>query len=199
MRINARKSPKITLESNRTFKLYSFDPLDLTPDNRKLNMKEKKPFTKFLFAMFFAFISFLWAMNLYAQTESQFEVKITDPDHDGAEVAREMDVKGTTIIPSGNYLWVLIHRTKGFRRVWWPQGEAEIDLQTNTWELTVTFGQSRDIGYELKIAAITVNKQEHKRLQDYYDNAMITGDWRPIKMPPTTSAPQIRTVKKVAQ
>lgn len=146
----------------------------------------------FLVLLFFSFL--VQGIPLYP--ESQIKVEITHPERNGIEVGREMDVKGTAVIPPGNYLWILVHRTKGFKRVWWPQNEAEIDPETNKWEVHVVFGMRRDIGYDFEIAAIVVNEKEHKKLQDYWEKAMQSADWRPILMPPTVTAPTIRSVRK---
>lgn len=128
--------------------------------------------------------------------ESQIKVAITVPERDGIEVRKEMDVKGTASIPSGNYLWILVHRIKGFKRVWWPQNEADIDTVSKKWEVHVVFGGPQDVGYDFEIAAIVVNEQEHLQLLDYWQKAMKSGDWRPILMPPTVTAPTKRRVKK---
>jgi hypothetical protein len=138
----------------------------------------------------------LLAQGISLFPESPIKVEITTPERDGIEVGREMDVKGTAVIPLGNYLWILVHRTKGFKRVWWPQNEAEIDPVTKKWEVHVMFGMPRDIGYEFEIAAIVVNEEEHRKLQDYWEKAMQSADWRPILMPLTVTAPTIKSVRK---
>lgn len=130
---------------------------------------------------------------------AEAEIKITNPPADNFEVGMEMNVKGTANnIPAGNYVWVLVHRIKGFKTVWWPQGEAEVDPKTKTWEVGVHFGNEKDIGNDFDIAVITVNETEHHRLEDYRKKAMESGNWRPIPMSETTTAPVIRKVKKVS-
>ena len=146
----------------------------------------------FIVSLFFSFL----AQGIPLFPGSQIKVEITDPERDGIEVGREMDVKGRAIIPPGKYLWILVHRTKGFKRVWWPQGEAEIDPVSKKWEAHVVFGMPRDIGYDFEIAAIVVNEKEHLKLQDYWEKAMQSADWKPILMPPTVTTPTIRSVKK---
>jgi len=153
-------------------------------------------FTNPLIVAMIISVTLLFLGNQYVQAQ-QFVVEITNPARDGVNVGRAVLVTGKAKIPSGNHLWVLAHRTKGFKTVWWPQGEGEIDPTTHTWEVTVNLGGPQDIGYEFEFAVIVVNEQEHYRLQAYWNNAMATGDWRPIPMPPTTSAPVVRTVKKV--
>jgi hypothetical protein len=129
---------------------------------------------------------------------TQIQVKITIPERDGIQVGKEMTVEGTASIPRGTYLWVLVHRIKGFKYDWWPQNEAEIDPVTKKWSVDVVFGGPQDIGYDFGIAAIVVDQKEHLKLMNYRGNAMRTGDYRPIGMPPTQVAPVIRTVKKVS-
>ena len=111
---------------------------------------------------------------------SEFRIDILKPSQDDFEVGIGADVAGTAYIPDNDYLWVLLHRTKGFKKVWWPQGEAEIDPKTKAWELHVNFGQPQDIGYEFEIAVITVNKEEHEQLEKYWFQAMKSGDWRSL-------------------
>ena len=109
-----------------------------------------------------------------------------------------MLVQGTATLVPGDYLWVLAHRVEGFKDLWWPQGEGEVDPIKNTWRVHVTFGQSRDIGYEFEIAAVTVREREHRQLHDHISRAMQSGDWRPLRLPETTSPPIVRLVKKVS-
>ena len=149
---------------------------------------------KVLSIVFLLVLSLGFGVSAYA--EPTIKVKITDPGLDGAKVGKETLVKGTAIIPSGNYLWVLVHRTKGFKRVWWPQNQADIDPETKKWEVNVVFGGPQDIKYEFEIAAIVVNGTEHSKLQDYWNKAMSSGHWPPIPMPPTVTAPVYRNVKK---
>src|SRR5713101_5815241 len=81
----------------------------------------------------------LWGAILQSQTNKQFSVAITDPARNGVEVGREMVVKGTASIPSGNYLWVLLHRTEGYKTVWYPQEQGEIDAKTKRWSARAVF------------------------------------------------------------
>jgi hypothetical protein len=126
-----------------------------------------------------------------------YVVKITDPERDGLERGRGMNVKGTASIPSGDHLWVLAHRID-FEGVWVPQGEGKIDPRSHEWQVSVTFGETQDIGWDFEIAVVTVKEDQHILLQNYRRKAMMEGTWRPIEMPPTTSAPQIRKVKKIS-
>ena len=148
---------------------------------------------KVLSILFLLVFSPGFGIPLFPETQ----VEITVPERDGMQVGKDMDVKGTASIPSGNYLWVLAHRVKGFKKVWWPQNEAEIDPLTKKWEVFVVFGGPQDIGYDFEIAVIVVNEKEHLKLQDYRNKAMASGHWPPIPMPPTVVAPEIRKVKKV--
>jgi hypothetical protein len=148
----------------------------------------------FIVSLFFS----LPVQGIPLSPESQIKVEIIHPERDGVEVGKEMDVKGTAVIPPGNYPWILVHRTKGFKRVWWPQNEAEIDPNTKKWEVHVVFGMQRDTGYDFEIAAIVVNEKEHLNLQNYWEKAMQSADWKPILMPPTVTAPTLRSVRKTS-
>lgn len=131
------------------------------------------------------------SFNLFGQQEN-YNVQILVPERDGIHVGESLDVTGRAIIPKGEFLWVLVHRTRGYQYVWYPQSEALIDPVTREWEATVTFGQPPDIGYDFEIVAIVVNDMEHRKLVDYFKKAMTSGDWRPIEMPPTQTAPVYR-------
>ena len=148
-------------------------------------------------SMVFLFV-FSLGFGISAYGQPSMKVEITTPEKDYLKVEKEMDVKGTATIPSGSYLWVLVHRVKGFKGLWWPQGEAEINPLTKKWEAHVVFGGPQDIGFEFEIAAIVVNETEHAKLQDYWTKAMSSGNWPPIPMPPTVPgfAPVIRKVNK---
>ncbi len=147
-------------------------------------------------AVVFLLVFFLgFEVSLFPETK--IKVEITVPERDGIKVGRGMTVKGTASIPGGNYLWVLAHRMPGFEDVWWPQNEGKVDSETKKWSVYVVFGQPQDVGYDFEIAAIVVNEKEHVRLKNYRENAMRTGDWRPIPMPQTVVAPVFRTVRKV--
>ena len=131
-------------------------------------------------------------------TAQSRELRVLQPMRDDVEVGQTMEVQGRAAVPPGEFVWVLVHRIIGFRQVWWPQGEGEIDPANSVWEVSVTFGGPQDVGYDFEIAAIVVNQSQHNRLQEYWLNAMETGDWRPMRMPPTTATPVIRRVKKVS-
>jgi hypothetical protein len=136
--------------------------------------------------------------NYSAEPKQECDVRISDPDRDGREVGRGALVKGTASVPGGNHLWVLVRATPGYEEVWWPQNEGKTDPRSGQWEVYVTFGERRDIGHDFEIAAIVVNEREHAVLKDWRKNAMRTGEYRPIEMPPTTCAPIIRRVRKVS-
>ncbi|MGD8780037.1 MAG: hypothetical protein PVH88_13865 [Ignavibacteria bacterium] len=144
------------------------------------------------------FISILLLSTLMIAQENARDIQIIDPARDGIEVNHSYEIKGKAEIESGTYLWALVHRIKGFKTVWWPQGECEINPETKEWEITVTFGNEVDVGYEFEIAVINIEEKEHNKLEEYWTKAMETGRWNPIKMPPTIGAPQIRKVKKVS-
>jgi hypothetical protein len=127
----------------------------------------------------------------------QSTVTVTVP-RNGQEAGIELTAAGTAHLATGEHVWILVHRTVGFREVWWPQGEGVLEPGTSAWNVVVTFGEAADIGYDFEVAAITVDEMEHSRLQDYRLRAMETRNWYPMRMPRTTSPPVIRTVRKVS-
>lgn len=133
----------------------------------------------------------------HAQTKPKYYVEITAPDRDGLQKGLGMDVEGKASIAGGEHLWVLCRRVD-FQGVWWPQSEGEIDQKTNRWKASASFGEQRDIGKDFDLAVIVVNEEQHLKLQNYRENAMLKNQWTPIKMPETTLPPQYRKVKKVS-
>ena len=132
------------------------------------------------------------------QTQSPI-VRISVPEHDGENVGRKIEVSGSASLPPGTHLWVLVHVTPGFKGFWWPQNEGEVDPKTGTWKVDVTLGEkSEDIGHDFEIVVITVDEGSNAVLHDKRAIAVVTDKYPPIVMPPTTSAPVIRKVRKVS-
>ena len=137
-----------------------------------------------------------WPLTLFAQTQTY--VTVLEPPENGQEVGITMLVKGTAVLPKDTFLWILAHRVKDHENAWWPQGEVAVDPQNSTWAKSVKFGEEHDIGYQFEIAVITLAKEEHEKLSRYWFMVKRTGRSHPIKMPPTTSPPTIRSVLKVS-
>lgn len=90
---------------------------------------------------------------------------------------------------------VLVHRID-FEGFWWPQNEGKIDPKTKIWNVYANFGQEQDNNFEFEIAVIVVSEKEHQVLKNYREKAMTTGNWKPMKVPPTACAPKIRKVRR---
>lgn len=84
------------------------------------------------------------------------------------------DVSG---LPSGAHLWLLARRSD-FAPLWWPQRE----VQGPKWSAEVAFGMRRDAGFEFDLAAVVLDAKEQVRIENYWTNAMNTGDWKPISV-----------------
>ncbi len=112
-----------------------------------------------------------------------------------SSVSCQADVTGSAIIGPANHLWVLVHRID-YDNVWVPQSEARIDPVTHNFKARVQFGERRDVGQDFEIALVTVSSTGHIALQNYRREAMISGNWKPIDMPQTTSPPIVRRVVK---
>ncbi|MCA9473168.1 MAG: hypothetical protein MRJ96_04675 [Nitrospirales bacterium] len=130
--------------------------------------------------------------------QPQLSVEVLEPALDGHEVGAQMKIKGTAHLPKGNYLWIFVHRIKGFEDKWWPQGMVRINSENSTWAKTIRFGEKIDVGYQFEIAIVTVNKAEHEKLRLYEFRSKKTGVWDPIAIPPTTSPTTYRIVKKIS-
>jgi len=131
----------------------------------------------------------------FAQKQ-QFSVEVTAPTPN-SQVGKETVVKGTAVLPAGQYLWVLSRRSD-FTPFWWPQREAQVDPKTHEWSTSAFFGGPQDKDHQFDIGVITVDANGHAILKDYWLNAMRTGDWKPIEIPTPSSPPHVIKVNKVS-
>lgn len=133
---------------------------------------------------------------LYGNIASaQCEIVVTEPMTDGIEVGKTYLVKGTAVIPDDTYLWVL-SRSEDYEGFWWPQSQGKIKGANNTWKVKVTFGEADDIGSDFDIAIAVFPRSSHLKLKAYRKNAMKSGKWDPIEMPPVSCPPVRKYVSK---
>ena len=107
------------------------------------------------------------------------EIAIVDPE-DESEVNITEEVNGTisTIsgkLPDDYYLWLLVN-PHSCSRQWWPQGCSEPNFLKGTWYVQAGFGGVNDTGTKFDIAAILVDKDDHKELEE----VMKTGQSMPM-------------------
>ena len=132
----------------------------------------------------------------HGDAEPKAEVTITSPTN-GSEVGKEIVVKGTAVLPPGQHLWVLAHRSD-YGPFWWPQSEAKPHPVSRVFEARAVFGVAADVGWDFQVCVITVDTQGHKQIEAAWKEAMRSGDWtHPMELPEPTSPPQIVKVKKV--
>jgi hypothetical protein len=126
---------------------------------------------------------------------TECRVEITAPP-ENAKVGPIESVSGTALIPPGTRLWILAHR-QDLGDVWWPQGNGAAQLaEGNRWQIGVFFGEPRDVGARFEVVARVVGPEAHRILQRWVENALKTGQYPPIAMPP--SAEGCRSSKLVA-
>ena len=118
---------------------------------------------------------------------------MTEPQR-GATVGREMTVKGTVTKPPAHYVWVVARR-QDFAPLFWPQREANLERDGRTWSATAVFGEPRDVGWEFDVGAVVVDQAGHDRLRQYWEKAMESGDWRPIRLPTAAAEHFVRVQK----
>ena len=70
------------------------------------------------------------SINKSLHSQPLVSVEVLDPPSNGHEVGAQMKINGTAHLPRGNYLWVFVHRIKGFENKWWPQGVVKINQKT---------------------------------------------------------------------
>jgi len=77
-----------------------------------------------------------------------------------------------------------------------PQRPINVDPKTGAWSASGTLGVAQDVGYDFDVAVVTVTAAGHQQLTDYRTNALTTGDYKPIRIPNTTSPPRTIRVHK---
>lgn len=106
---------------------------------------------------------------LAAAKAQQCEISITAPDK-GAKVGATGTVEGKAKVPPKGHLWVLSHR-RGLAD-WWPQGGAEaVVADDGSWEVTVYYGQARDVGSSFEVAAVVVGDTDNGQLKKWVAEA----------------------------
>lgn len=130
------------------------------------------------------------------ETVNNEKIRIISPQ-DSSQVSRDVTVEGTAIVPAGSHVWALARRVD-FEPFWWPQREVKIDQGTQRWQTTVSLGEPQDIGRDFNIGIGIVDEQEHLKLMEYWENAMESGGWKPIRVSEVISKLQIITVTKTS-
>lgn len=98
------------------------------------------------------------------------DIVITAP-RQGDRVGATGVVEGkSTKLPSDGHLWVLAH-WKGLNS-WWPQGEGPATIDSDGhWEVSVYYGEARDIGSTFEVAAVVVGDQDNAQLKRWVAEA----------------------------
>jgi len=99
-------------------------------------------------------------------------VAITTPEP-GANVGETGNADGTAVVPPKGFLWILSHKV-GVTG-WWPQGGGPADVRDGKWEVTIFFGQVRDIGSKFEIAAVVVEENDDNKLKKWVHDAPNNG------------------------
>jgi len=140
--------------------------------------------------------SIIFSLVAAGGAQSASTVTIQAPA-DGSSAGAEVSIKGNARLKAGEFLW-LVARRSDFEPVWWPQRALTPNASTGDFAGTATLGTARDIGYQFDLAVITVDAAGNQQLTDYRTNALTTNDYKPIRLPATTSPPRIVRVKKTS-
>ena len=133
-----------------------------------------------------------------AQVSSQASSVVTiQAPVDGSGAGAEVTVKGTAKLKPGDFLW-LVARRSDFEPVWWPQRPLALDPKTGQFAGSATLGNVRDVGSQFDIAVITVDAAGNQQLTEYRTNALTTGEYKPTRIPSTTSPPRVIRLKKIS-
>jgi hypothetical protein len=131
-----------------------------------------------------------------AQARNNGTVVVTVP-RNGANVGREVVVKGTARLANGEFLW-LVARRIDFAPLWFLQKPVIVNPSSEAWQSTAAIGEARDSNWDFEIAAITVNKAAHDELMAKWSTAMQSGVWLPVQIPDTTTPPRVLKVHKTS-
>jgi hypothetical protein len=117
----------------------------------------------------------------------------------GEEVAHSGVVRGRATLPAGGYLWVLAHRKDV--NGWWPRGEGPVAIVNDSWTVQVNYGDSKDSGFQVEIAAVIVTQAVHERWLEWVQNVKNTGIFPPVQLPtaPHVLMESFHTVHKAAR
>ena len=114
-------------------------------------------------------------------------VEITAPKP-GDQVGQRGKVRGTATIPPGTHLWVLAHM-KDLVVEWWPQGGRPAVLDSDgSWVIFAGYGEAPDVGEAFEVAAVVVDDNTNRRLQEWVEETKETGDYPPIPFPTPADA-----------
>jgi len=126
----------------------------------------------------------------------QVTVAITEP-REGANVGRDVTVRGTASVPGGQNVWLVIRRTD-FDPFWWTVAVIHPKAGTGQFDIKGTVGEANDVGSDFDVAVITVTEQAHQELLEHFAENLRTRTFTPIRLPATTSPPRIIKVHKVS-
>lgn len=155
-----------------------------------------KVFIKVISCMLILFIG-QSLLSAFTEPAPTIAISIDTPGYNGYEVGESLVIQGKADVAPGQYVWVFTRRDN-FAPLWYPQGSVEIDPADNSWYRMVYFGTQKDIGHKFDLAVAVFNETEHLKLKKYWENAMITENWTPIKMPKCESPPSLRKVLKIS-
>jgi hypothetical protein len=113
----------------------------------------------------------------------------------GEKVDATGTVEGKAKVPEKCHLWVLAHRL-GLNG-WWPQGGGAASVGSDgTWEVTVFYGEARDVGSKFEVAAVVVGDEDNKKLERWVAEAPGKG-YPPIVFPNIVEGCPVRRVTVV--
>jgi hypothetical protein len=111
-------------------------------------------------------------------------IQITSPQ-DGSSVKDNVLVEGEAKLPPGSHLWLLVGIAG--TRDWWPQGGGEVEMIGNSWEVLARIGkEGGDWNMRFRAAAIVVDENVHKDLQQWVTQSARNRRWDPITLPNTS-------------
>lgn len=113
----------------------------------------------------------------------------------GQLVGREIQASGTARVMEGQHAW-LVARRSDFYPHWWLQRKLQVSERTPDWKSVAVLGGPQDIGWDFDIAVVIVAADGNRRLQEHWEKAVETSDFKPIAIRETVAAPCTVTVRK---
>lgn len=132
-------------------------------------------------SIFGATLAALAPVTTAAQAPS-CRVEITTPKA-GDQVGHQGRVRGAATIPPGTHLWVMAHM-KDLALEWWPQAGREAVIEPDgSWVIIAGYGVADDVGEAFEVAAVVVDENTHRRLQEWAATSKKTKEYPPIDFP----------------
>ena len=128
---------------------------------------------------------------------SNRDIVITSPTN-GESCGPDIEVRGRSMRIKDKHLWVFAHRRMpALKNKWWPQSGVVDVADSGEWVIDVHLGGNQDIGHPFEIRAVWVDKDVHRKMEEWLERSEQTGKYPPIPLPEGTPSAQV-TVTRIS-